>query len=387
MTHASSHPPHAPTAGRGTAARLARWLRRESFLGVSLATALAFFFGGGALLAGLSQPLRLLGVFAWLFVVILGAALAVVRHAEELAHRLGEPYGTLILTLAVTAIEAASIAALMLHAGSEPALVRDTVFAVIMLILNGLIGVSLLVGGWRHREQVYNLQGTNAYLGVIIPLAMMSLILPDFTQTTPGPILSHGQERVLAVMTLGLYAAFLVIQTGRHRGFFTLEGEAGVEAAAAAPAHASPWYHALLLGAYMVPVVYLAEQLATPLEYMISLWHAPAAIGGVIIATLVATPEAIGALRAAAANQLQRSVNILLGSVLSTIGLTIPAMLVISHLIGRKLVLGVEHANFALLLLTLLLSVVTFGSGRTHILQGLVHTLLFVAYILLIFQG
>ncbi len=137
----------------------------------------------------------------------------------------------------------------------------------------------------------------------------------------------------------------------------------------------------------MVPVVYLAEQLATPLDDMIEGWRAPAAIGGVLIAILVATPEAVGAVRAARANQLQRSVNILLGSVLSTIGLTVPTMLMVSHFTGRRLVLGVEHANFALLLLTLLLSMVTFGSGRTNVLQGLVHLLLFVSYVLLIFQG
>jgi Ca2+:H+ antiporter len=365
-----------------------RLLRQEAFLGASVATGLAFLFGGKVLLSGLSHPLWLLGVFAWLFAAILGSALAVVRHADQLAHRLGEPYGTLILTLAVTVIEAVSISALMTHGDHQPALVRDTIFAVIMLLLNGLIGVSLLLGGWRHHQQSYNLQGANAYLGVIIPLAMLSLILPGYTQTTPGPTLSVAQESVLALMSLGLYGAFLAIQTGRHREFFTLQSEE--DAAAVQPAHGgqlSPWSHALLLVVYMVPVVYLAEQLADPLGYMIGSWHAPAAIGGVLIAILVATPEAIGAIRAAVANHLQRSVNILLGSVLSTIGLTLPTMLVISHVTGRRLVLGVEHANFVLLLLTLLLSVVTFGSGRTNVLQGMVHALLFVSYFLLIFQG
>jgi Ca2+:H+ antiporter len=361
-------------------------LRQERFLAVSVASGLAFLFFGDALFADLTQPLPLLLVFTWLFVAILGSALAVVRHADELAHRLGEPYGTLILTLAVTAIEAVSISALMLHGGSA-AVVRDTLFAVIMLLMNGVVGVSLLLGGWRHREQTFNCQGANAYLGVIIPLVMLTLILPDFTQTTSGPTLSAAQERVLAVMALGLYGAFLVIQTGRHRGFFVHGDEELPAAPAQAGAGAPTWYHALLLAAYMIPVVYLAEQLATPLEYLIRSWRAPAAIGGVLIAILVATPEAVTAVRAAVANQLQRSVNILMGSVLSTIGLTIPTMLVISHLTGRRLVLGIEHANFALLLLTLLLSVVTFSSGRTNVLQGLVHALLFVAYCLLIFQG
>jgi Ca2+:H+ antiporter len=363
-------------------------LRQEAFLGVGLASGLAFLFGGDTLLSGLSNPLWLLVVFAWLFAAILGSALAVVRHADQLAHRLGEPYGTLILTLAVTAIEAVAISALMTHGDHQPALVRDTIFAVIMLLLNGLIGVSLLLGGWRHHQQTYNLQGANAYLGVIIPLATLTLILPGYTRTTPGPSLSPAQEWVLALMSLGLYGAFLAIQTGRHREFFTLQSEAA--AAEDQPAHGSQlslWSHSLLLVAYMVPVVYLAEQLAGPLGYMISAWHAPAAVGGVLIAILVAAPEAIGAVRAAVANHLQRSVNILLGSVLSTIGLTVPTMLVISHVTGRRLTLGVEHGNFVLLLLTLILSVVTFGSGRTNVLQGVVHALLFVCYFLLIFEG
>ena len=365
-----------------------RLLRQDKFLGVAIATGVAFLLAGHQLLGDLSQPLWLLLVFAWLFLTILGSALAVVRHADHLAHRLGEPYGTLILTLSVTAIEAVAISSVMMHSGHQPTLVRDTLFAVIMLLLNGLVGASLLVGGWRHREQSYNLQGANAYLGVIIPLAMMSLILPDFTQTTPGPTLSVTQEAVLALMSLGLYGAFLAIQTGRHRGFFTFENNDRDEAADAAASDAgSPWYHALLLVAYMVPIVYLAELLADPLDYMIGAWGAPAAIGGVLIAILVATPEAIGAIRAASANHLQRSVNILLGSVLSTIGLTIPVMLVVSQVTGRRIVLGVEHANFVMLLLTLFLSVVTFGSGRTNVLQGVVHLLLFVSYFLLIFQG
>jgi Ca2+:H+ antiporter len=365
-----------------------RFLRQEKFLAVSLASAVIFLLAGDALFEHLAQPAWLVLVLVWLFVAILGSALAVVRHADHLAHRLGEPYGTLILTLSVTAIEVVSISAIMMHNPERPALVRDTLFAVVMLLLNGLVGVSLLLGGARHREQAYNLQGANAYLGVIIPLAMLSLILPDYTQTTPGPTLSRAQEWVLSFMMLGLYAAFVAIQTGRHRGFFILESLGEVHAEEAALGESgSPGYHALMLVIYMVPVVYLAERLAEPLDFMIGAWGAPPAIGGVVIAVLVATPEAIGAIRAAITNHLQRSVNILLGSVLSTIGLTVPVMLVVSHFTGRRLVLGLEHTNPPLLLLTLILSVVTFGSGRTNVLQGAVHLLLFLTYFLLIFQG
>jgi Ca2+:H+ antiporter len=335
----------------------------------------------------LSNPLWLGFIFVWLFGVVLASIFCVVRHAEHLAHRLGEPYGTLILTLAVTTIEVISISSMMLHERNNSTLVRDTLFAVVMIILNGMVGLSLLLGGWRHREQQYNLQGANAYLSVIIPLAVLSLMLPTYTVSTPGPTLSSAQETFLALMAVGLYGTFLAIQTNRHRLYFSL-GEAtevGEE-----PPHSTPRSlaaHTVLLAAYMLPVVFLAEQLAQPVDYLIEAAHAPVALGGLLIATLVATPEAIGAVRAAKANQLQRSVNISLGSVLATIGLTVPTMLVVSHLTGKRLVLGLQNANLVLLPLTLVVSVITFASGRTNILQGAVHLLLFASYVMLIFQG
>ena len=364
-------------------------VRDEWFLAVSAATALAFLVSGGALLGGLSSPPWLALVFLWLFAAVLGSALCVVRHAERLAVRLGEPYGTLILTLSITFIEVMSISAVMLHGENNPTLARDTVFAVVMIVLNGMVGLSLLLGGWRHREQHYNLQGANAYLGVIIPLVVLSLLLPDYTQTTPGPTLSFAQEGFLVLVAVGLYAAFLAIQTGRHSGYFREEDEAAAVGHAAQAGEAPPPLarHAALLVAYLVPVVFLAEQLAHPVDYLIETLRAPAPLGGVIVAVLVATPEAVGAARAALANHMQRSVNIFLGSVLSTIGLTVPAMVLIGHAIGRDVVLGVEHTDLVLLLLTLAVSVVTFASGHTNVVQGAVHLVLFAAYLLLIVQG
>jgi len=361
-------------------------IRKERFLGVGVATSLAFLFFGDWLHSDYSNPFYLTFVLCWLFFAILVSVLSVVRHADRLADALGEPYGTLVLTLSVTAIEAMSISAVMLHGANNPTLVRDTLMGVMMIILNGMVGLSLLVGGWRYREQQYNLQGANAYLCVIIPLAVLGLVLPNMTQTTQGPTLSWPQELFLIIMSVGLYGAFLAIQAGRHRGFFVLEAEG----APAAPRHvedAPLWQPLLLLIAYMVPVVFLAEQLAPPADYMIETLKAPVALGGLAIAVLVATPEAIEATRAAFRNQMQHSVNIFLGSMLSTIGLTIPAMLVIGRLTGHVIDLGVEHGNLVLLLLTLFLSAITFTSGRTNILQGLVHVLLFFAYILLIFEA
>lgn len=364
------------------------WWNEEWFLVVSLMTCLMFAVRGERISSALSSPVVLAIVFFWLFGVILGSALSVVRHAEHIAGILGEPYGTLVLTLSVTFIEVMSISAVMLHGQNNPELVRDTLMAVIMIILNGMVGLSLLTGAWKHKEQHYNLQGANAYLGVILPLAILALIMPDYTITTAGPTLSTAQQWILAIISIGLYAVFLSVQTCRHRGYFSMDE---LESSARheenhARSH-SLFYHAGFLSLYIMPVVYLAEQLAHPIDYLDETLHAPAAIGGVIIAVLVATPEAIGAVRAAMGNQMQRSVNIFLGSVLSTIGLTVPAMLLVSNLTHHPIVLGVEHANMVLLLLTLALSILTFASGRTNVLQGLVHLLLFATFLLLIFQG
>ncbi len=212
-------------------------------------------------------------------------------------------------------------------------------------------------------------------------------MLPDYTVTTEGPTLSFLQEIFLAVVSLGLYGIFLAIQTNRHRMYFVLgENPEKDHPHGHAKSRSLP-VHIVLLLAYMAPVVFLTEQLARPIEDVIEVAHAPVALGGVIIAMMVATPEAVSAIQAAKANQLQRSMNIFLGSVLATIGLTVPTMLVIAHVTGKKIVLGVQHSDLVLLPLTLVVSVVTFASGRTNILQGAVHALLFVAYVVLLFQG
>ena len=350
-------------------------------------TCAAFAIWGEALFARLAQPGWFAIIFLWLFGVVLASALAVVRHADHVAEILGEPYGTLVLTLSVTAIEVMSISAVMLHGANNPTLVRDTLFSIVMILLGGVVGAALLLGGWRHREQHYNLQGANAYLGVIIPLAVLTLTLANFTTTTPGPTLSTAQQIFLLLVCCGLYIAFLAVQTGRHRGYFTSDGADETPPPALPHARAALSWHVILLIAYVLPVVFLAEQLAHPIDYLIETLALPAALGGVIIALLVATPEAIGAIRAAMANRLQRSINISLGSVLSTTGLTVPAMLVVSHVTHREIYFGLNGANDVILLLTLAVSVVTFASGRTNVLQGAVHVILFAAFVMLIVQG
>jgi Ca2+:H+ antiporter len=375
-------------------------LRGDWPLLVVVATTLLFLLFGKGWLAELGNPLWLVLMFGWLFGAILWAALKVVHHADMLAETLGEPYGTLILTLSVISIEVLMISALMLAGDNNPTLARDTMFAVVMIVLNGMVGLTLLLGALRHGEQSYNLQGANAYLSVIIPLALLSLVLPDFTQSTPVRTLSGFQSLFLILASLALYGTFLAIQTVRHRWYFRgAEPATPGDAEAAAEPAAEPGadhqhgahepgpvaFHAILLLAYLIPVVLLAKKIAIPIDYGIETLALPAALGGFVVAVLVLTPEAVGAVRSALANRLQRAVNIFLGSVLATIGLTVPAVLTISLVTGRAVELGLDPTDVLMLFITLLVSVVTFSAARTNLLQGVVHLILFGAYLMLIF--
>jgi Ca2+:H+ antiporter len=359
-------------------------LKREWTLAVVYATALLFFVFGKDWLADLSNTAWFLLMFLWLFLVIVASAGAIVRHAEGLAELVGEPFGTLILTLSVIAIEVLMISAVMLTGKGSPVLARDTMFAVVMIVLNGMVGLCLLVGGLRHHEQTYNLQGAISYLAVIIPIAVISLVLPNFTQATDGPTLSMSQEIFLGVASLVVYGVFLGIQTARHRDYFVHDG--GAADAAGTHATGSRTAHACLLIAYLVPLVLLSKQIAIPIDYAIHVVGAPVALSGFLVASLVLLPEMVAAIRSAATNQLQRSVNIALGSVLASISLTIPAVLAIGAWTGNTIVLGLDPTSMVMLVLTLAVSVLTFASTRTNVLLGVVHLLLFVTYLLLIFD-
>ena len=361
---------------------------REWPLAVAVLTFMLMWLGKGWIAPALDQPAMLIAVLAILCSVILTAAVAIVRHADELAHRLGEPAGTLLLTLAITGLEVAMVAFVMSTGAEKPALARDTMFAVVMLVLNGFLGLALLLGGLRHREQSYNLQSANAFLVMILPLTVLGLVLPNYTRATPGPTLSSFQMVFLSLMSIGIYAVFLFVQNWRHRGFFMMPGEQA-EAAAAEPAHHSPrstLYHATMLGFYGLPLVLLAKQMALPLDALVVKLGAPPALGGFIMAVLVLTPESIAAIRASLANRLQRSVNILLGSVLASIGLTIPLVIAVSLTTGRSLTLGLDAASSVMLVLTLIVSTLTFSLPRTNVLLGCVHLLLFGAYLMLMFD-
>ena len=361
-------------------------MRAEFPLLIGFGTAAIFLVVGSDLNELTTHALPLLGVFVWLFAVILWSAMCVVRHADCLAIKLGEPYGTLILTLSAISIEVVMISTAMLHGANNPTLGRDAIFAVIMIALNGLVGLSLMVGGLRYREQHYNIQGVNAYLNVIMALAVLGLVLPNFTTSTSGPTFSTGQQIFFAAVSLLLYAVFLLIQTLRHRGYFLDVKETTTKHS---PHHLarvrSTGFHALMLLLYLAAVIFLAEKFAVPLDNSIEQFHMPQAFGGAVIAALVLSPEGLGGIAASLHNQLQRSINILFGSVLATIGLTIPAVLMIGLVTKRPVALGVQGGNLPLLLLTLAVSVVTFTSRKTNVLQGCIHLLLFAVFVLLIF--
>ena len=281
------------------------------------------------------------------------------------------------------------ISTTMLHGKNNPTLGRDAIFAVVMIALNGLVGLCLLMGGLRHREQHYNLQGVNSYLNIIMTLAVLGLVLPSFTTSTSGPTHSVSQGIFVALTSLVLYAIFLLIQTMRHSQYFMESTDVVVALTKSTHHHQlqvrSTGFHGVMLLVYLCVVVLLSEKFAIPLDNSIERFGMPQAFGGAMVACLVLAPEGIGAIEATLRNQLQRSVNILLGSVLSTIGLTIPAVLTIGLITHRSIVLGVQGGNLPLLLLTLAVSVVTFTSGKTNVLQGCIHLLLFAVFVLLIF--
>lgn len=365
-------------------------LREEAGFIAGAATTAILMTVGSVWFATLGQSLMTPLLFVWVFGVMIWCAFGVVRHAESLAELLGEPYGTLILTLSVITIEVALIGAIMLTGEANPTLARDTMLAVIMIVLNGIVGTALLIGGLRHKEQTFNLQGARTFLAVLIPLATMALVLPRFTKSTIDPTLTTFQAVMFAAITVALYGTFLAVQTSRHREFFLQPPATGSDADdhPEPPAHAvrSVGFHTVFLVLTMLPIVLLSKKLALLVDFGIGTLAAPAALGGILVAVLVLSPEGMAAIHAALANRIQRAVNICLGSALATIGLTVPAVLVIGLVTGQTVVLGLDDAEMVLLLLTLLLSALTFGGIRTNMLQGTVHLVIFAVYIVLIFS-
>lgn len=314
---------------------------------------------------------------------LFGGVLTAVYHAEVVAHRIGEPFGTLLLALAVTLIEVALIVSLMLAGGEATSgLARDTVFAAIMIILNGIIGICLLAGASLHKEQSFSLRGASTSLATLAALAVLTLVLPNFTSTVTGPYYSPSQLTFIAIVSLVLYGTFVLVQTVRHRDYFLPEvATADEDAHAPLPSNAMSWMSAGLLMLCLGAVVLLAKSLAPTLENAVLAAGAPNALVGIIIAIVVLLPEGVAAFRAARANRLQTSINLALGSALASIGLTIPVVAVISLTTGWSLTLGIDAKSSVLLLLSLFITSLSLGTGRTTVMQGTIHCVIFAVYL------
>ena len=318
--------------------------------------------------------------------VLLGASVfAAVHHAEVLALKLGEPFGSILLAVAVTVIEVALVASIMLSGdtGSER-VARDTVFAAVMIVLNGVVGLCLVLGANRHFEQRFQLQGASAALAVLGTLAVLALILPNFTVAAPGPSYSALQIEVIGLMSLALWCVFVFVQTIKHRDYFLdrIDESDLAEAPHEVPSNVIAFLSLALLVVSLACVVLLAKVLSHPLDAGIAAVGLPKAFVGVVIAMLVLLPEGLAAVKSALHNRLQNSINLALGSAIASIGLTIPTVALVSVLLNRQIALGVSPTDMTLLALTLYISALTLGTGRTSVLQGAVHLVIFAAFLL-----
>jgi len=341
------------------------------------------------LTAALLPAAYALGAQGWVIpaavVALVVAVMASVHHAEVLAHRLGEPLGTLVLALAVTIIETALILSLMLAGGPQTAaLPRDTIYSAVMIISNGVIGICILIGGWHHREQQFRIEGMGAGFAALATLSVLVLVMPSLTTTVPGPAYSNSQLLFVALSSGGLWLIFVFVQTMRHRDYFLPTNDAANESVhAPAPSGKKAALSLIMLLLALVSVVGLAKLLSPRIESVVDGLGAPRAVVGIIIALIVLLPETWAAMRAARANRLQTSMNLAIGSALASIGLTIPAVVVASVLLNLPLTLGLVPKDMALLALTFLVGAITLASGRTHLMHGAIHLVLFAAFLFL----
>jgi Ca2+:H+ antiporter len=318
---------------------------------------------------------------------LIGAVITAVHHAEVVAHRVGEPLGTLVLAVAVTVIEASLILSMMLAGGGDkPELARDTIYAAIMIICNGVVGLCVLVGGIRHREQTFRVEGAGPGFAALVSMATLCLVLPAFTTTTAGGTYSDAQLAFAAIASAALWGVFVFVQTVRHRDYFLPAADpANPEIHAEPPTNRQSWASFALLVVSLVAVVGLAKMLSPAIERGVAAAGAPDTVIGIAIAMLVLLPETWAAVRAARANRLQTSMNLAIGSALASIGLTIPVVALASLLLGFPLVLGIGAKDLVMLALTFLVGSITLGTGRTYIMQGAVHLVIFAAFLLLAF--
>lgn len=363
-------------------------------LGVAWCVVIAFQIGGHTWLHAPIDPLVAVVAFVVLFATIFVAAFGVVHEADHLAHSLGEPYGTLILTLSIVSIEVILIAAVILGPGENPTIARDSIFAVMMIILNLVTGLALLLGGLRYGEQEYNSQGALAYVAITLVLVGIGLLLPNTLSTGDGTFWPV-QAVAFAVLTVILYGAFLLMQMRGYRRFFVQPALGALTIPLASSEQKGVTkapidvrgniIRSITLLALILPIVLLAHDLAILIDFGIENAGAPLALGGVIIAIIVFTPESMTAIRAALGNEMQRAVNLCLGAFVSTVGLTIPAVLTVGLVTGKTVVMGISSTETVLLALTIGVTAFTFLGQRTSAVQGLLHLMLFAVYAVLLF--
>ncbi|MCV9877562.1 sodium-potassium/proton antiporter ChaA [Brenneria izbisi] len=324
----------------------------------------------------------ILGINLLALTGILFSAFSVVRHADVLAHRLGEPYGSLILSLSVVILEVSLISALMATGDAGPDLMRDTLYSIIVIVTGGLVGFALLLGGRKFATQYVNLSGIKQYLMAIFPLAVLVLVFPS---ALPDGNFSIGQSLIIALISAVMYGVFLLIQTRTHQSLFVYEHEdEGDDDHHGKPsAHSSLW-HTVWLLIHLIAVISVTKMNSMPLETLLTEMNAPTQFTGFLVALLILSPEGLGAIRAVLKNQVQRAMNLFFGSVLATISLTVPTVTIIAMVTGRSLNFGLDMPHIVVMLSVLILCHITFSTGRTNVLSGSAHLALFAAYLMTI---
>ncbi|MDF8810581.1 sodium-potassium/proton antiporter ChaA [Escherichia coli] len=316
---------------------------------------------------------------------ILSSAFSVVRHADVLAHRLGEPYGSLILSLSVVILEVSLISALMATGDAAPTLMRDTLYSIIMIVTGGLVGFSLLLGGRKFATQYMNLFGIKQYLIALFPLAIIVLVFP---MALPAANFSTGQALLVALISAAMYGVFLLIQTKTHQSLFVYEHEDDSDDDdphhGKPSAHSGVW-HAIWLIIHLIAVIAVTKMNASPLETLLDSMNAPVAFTGFLVALLILSPEGLGALKAVLNNQVQRAMNLFFGSVLATISLTVPVVTLIAFMTGNELQFALGAPEMVVMVASLVLCHISFSTGRTNVLNGAAHLALFAAYLMTIF--
>lgn len=361
-----------------------------------------FMLWGDSLMGDSMSSTVAVAIFFVLLFTIIGAAFGVVKEADELAHRLGEPYGTLILTLSIVSIEVILISAVMLGPGENPTIGKDSIFSVMMIIMNLVIGLCILFGGLKYGEQEYNAQGTMSYLGMIIMLGGLGMMLPNYIEGAGDGMFSFTQAITLSTLIIVLYGFFLLLQMSGYRHLYVQPKEGSMEilyttrlvgnispdenSQTAEDSRSEVWIRSILLIAMILPIVLLSHYMAVVVDFGIEAANLPPLLGGVLIAVIVFTPESMTAVKAALNNEFQRAVNLCHGAFVSTVGLTVPSVLIIGLITGKTVLFGMSATETILFVITLLLSVMTFLGKRTTPIVGIMHLVLFAVFILLIFH-